>query len=78
MGRELGGTGAALENRALTQDDWIQLGVKKGWCSEPFCTTHGLQPQTEEEEAAWDEGYDPCEHAVRLWRSDVRPSYYPR
>ncbi|HET7110205.1 MAG TPA: hypothetical protein VFI41_04995 [Gemmatimonadales bacterium] len=46
---------------------WLEFGAKQGWCSEPFCTTHGLQPQTPEEEAAWDEGDDPCAHAVRLW-----------
>lgn len=67
MGRELGGTGAALENGALTQDDWLQLGVKKGWCSEPVCATHAGLPSTEEEMASWDAGGDPCEYAVRLW-----------
>lgn len=51
----------------MTQGDWIGLGVEKGWCSEPVCSTHdGMPVIGEEEEAEWEAGHDPCVPAVRL------------
>lgn len=46
---------------------WVKHGETKGWCSEPVCVTHDGLPSTDEEIAEWEDGGDPCEHAVRLW-----------
>lgn len=48
-------------------DEWLELGVEKGWVSQPFCGTHDVAPMTPEEEAEFEEGYDPCSALVRLW-----------
>lgn len=41
--------------------DWMQLGIDKGWISPGFCMTHeGDQYMSAEEEAEWEEGGDPC------------------
>lgn len=47
--------------------DWINFGIEKGWITEPFCNTHDGDPyMTEEEEAEWEEGGDPCLPVVKL------------
>jgi hypothetical protein len=51
----------------MTVDEWIEFGVWKGWCSKPACATHDGIPRTALEEEAWEEGFDPCEHVIRLW-----------
>lgn len=47
--------------------EWLKLGIDKGWISEPFCNTHEGGPLTEEEEADFDDGGDPCATHIRLW-----------
>lgn len=47
--------------------EWLEYGRGRGWCSEVVCDTHDGLPRTEEEEAAWEEGWDPCEYAIRVW-----------
>lgn len=47
--------------------DWIDVGVKNGWCSHPTCDTHDGVPMTDEEMEEWDQGHDPCMHVLRLW-----------
>jgi hypothetical protein len=48
-------------------DDWLKVGMDKGWVSEPFCNTHNGDPyMTEEEEREWEEGGDPCMHVLKL------------
>lgn len=50
-------------------DEWLEVGVKEGYCSKPVCNTHDGLPSSEEEDKAWEDGYDPCVPAVRLfWR----------
>ena len=51
-------------------DEWFGYGVEMGYCSEPVCTTHEGLPTTEEEDAEWEEGFDPCSVGVRLWTND--------
>lgn len=50
-------------------DEWIVYGMEKGWCSPPLCETHDGLPMTQEEERGWEEGGDPCIHAIRLYES---------
>ena len=46
---------------------WLEMGVNKGWISNPFCHTHDGDPyMTEEEEKEWEDGGDPCSHVIKL------------
>ena len=47
-------------------DGWYKEGVRLGYCSVQFCSTHDGAPMHESEERAWGEGHDPCCHVVRL------------
>jgi hypothetical protein len=51
-------------------DDWLRYGQQRGWISSPVCATHIGLPNTDDEEAAWEAGEDPCQHALRLWEQD--------
>jgi hypothetical protein len=46
---------------------WLQVGIDKGWVTEPFCHTHDGDPyMTEEEMKEWDDGGDPCMPVVKV------------
>ncbi len=53
--------------------EWIDTGIKNGWCSEVHCGTHEATPMTEDEETEWEEGYDPCLFIIRLWSEWEKP-----
>jgi hypothetical protein len=46
---------------------WLKFGIRRGWISEPVCATHDGVPNTADEADAWEEGWDPCQHVLRLW-----------
>ena len=47
--------------------EWLQIGIDKGWVSDPFCYTHDGDPyMTEEEEKEWEEGGDPCSPVLKI------------
>lgn len=46
--------------------EWIQYGQDRKWV-DVACSTHDGIPMTEEEEASWWEGDEPCLHVLRLW-----------
>jgi len=50
--------------------DWLEVGMKAGWISKPVCATHDGIPATEAEDNEWMEGFDPCQHIVRLWNEE--------
>jgi len=50
----------------MTFDEWIDFGIRAGYCSEQFCETHDGGPSTEKEMAVWEAGEDPCVHMIRL------------
>ena len=57
-------------------DEWIDFGIKNGFCSEQFCERHGSIPMTELEERLLDIDADLCVHVVRLgsekwWDADA-------
>lgn len=52
--------------QSLTQDQWIALGVQRGFCSETYCAAHDGPPYDAADEEAWDSGDDPCYYTVRL------------
>lgn len=45
-------------------DDWLQFGIKQGFCGPPVCSTHDGIPTSEEEDEQWEE-FDPCIHVIR-------------
>lgn len=46
---------------------WLEMGINRGWVTEPFCNTHDGDPyMTEEEEKEWEDGGDPCLHVIKL------------
>lgn len=48
-------------------DKWHQYGVKMGWVTQGFCSTHDADPyMTEEEMKEWDEGGDPCCPVIKV------------
>jgi hypothetical protein len=52
-------------------EDWLEYGMKLGWCSNIVCATHDGLPGTPDEDFRWEEGDDPCVPAVRLWEAKV-------
>jgi hypothetical protein len=51
----------------LEFDEWMSYGIKKGWCGPPVCSTHDGLPMSEQEDAEFGEGQDPCIHVVRMY-----------
>lgn len=52
----------------MTFEEWLKVGRENKWISEPVCETHDGLPLTQTELDAWDEGGDPCIHALRLYQ----------
>lgn len=46
---------------------WLKVGQDKGWISEGVCQTHDGVPMTDEEEAEFEDGGDPCVPVIRVW-----------
>lgn len=51
--------------------EWRDLGISKGWISDPFCDTHDAGYMTEEEEEAWENGEDPCMFVFRIYEENI-------
>ena len=54
----------------VTFEDWLTMGIGFGYCSEPVCDTHDGLPMTPAEQNEFEDGYDPCIPAVRLWNGE--------
>ena len=50
----------------LTINDWIDYGIERGWAT-GACATHDGIPSTPAEDAAWEDGEDPCQPILRIW-----------
>lgn len=50
----------------MSFDEWLEAGVEAGWVMRPTCATHDGLPTTRAEEDEFEEGGDPCIHALRL------------
>lgn len=48
-------------------DEWLRYGFNKGWCGPAVCEMHDGVPMSEQEGQAFDAGYDPCIHIIRLY-----------
>lgn len=47
--------------------EWLQVGIDKGWVTEPFCYTHDGDPyMSEEEQQEWEDGGDPCAPVIKI------------
>lgn len=51
----------------MTFDEWLSIGERNGWTSDPKCYFHDSLPLTEEEDDEIGEGGDPCIHVLRLY-----------
>lgn len=47
--------------------EWLQFGIDNNWISPINCFTHEWLPLTAEEEQEFEDGYDPCIPAIRVW-----------
>ena len=47
-------------------NDWLELGIERGWCSQVTCSTHETVMTDDELEQYWEEGDDVCVFVVRL------------
>ena len=55
----------------MTQGEWLQIGIDRGWCSEAVCETHDGAPMSVWEVEQFEEGWDPCIPVVRLYDPSV-------
>jgi hypothetical protein len=46
-------------------EDWMRYGIEHDFCGPPVCSTHDGVPTTEDDDAAFDDGDDPCIHVIR-------------
>lgn len=49
-------------------DEWLEVGVKAGWVSKPYCSMHEVGPLRDWEEAEFDDCGDPCILVTRIWK----------
>ena len=48
-------------------NQWLNIGIKQGWITEPYCSTHdGPADMSDEEWQDWEDGFDPCSVVVRV------------
>ena len=52
-------------------DEWVRLGLDKGWCGPPVCSTHDGIPTSEAEDNEFMDGTDVCVHVIRLYEDDA-------
>lgn len=48
-------------------NEWLEFGIKQGWCGPDVCYTHDGLPTSEAEDLEFEEGGDPCMHVIRLY-----------
>jgi hypothetical protein len=50
----------------MTFEEWLQLGIDAGFCTDQYCAFHSCPPLSPAEEALLDEDEEICYHVVRL------------
>lgn len=58
------------ESNSLSFDDWMRIGIERGWCGPAVCYTHDGLPTTESDDEEWENGGDPCIHIIRLYEDE--------
>jgi hypothetical protein len=56
--------------KKLTAEQWIEYGIKQGWCGPPVCYTHDGVPTTQDEDVDFEQ-YDPCVTIVRMYDNEM-------
>lgn len=56
--------------KKLTAEQWIEYGIKQGWCGPPVCYTHDGVPTTQDEDTDFEQ-YDPCVTIVRMYDNEM-------
>lgn len=54
----------------MDRREWLEFGIRQGFCSAPVCSTHDGIPTSAGEDNEWDEGNDPCVHVIRPYADD--------
>lgn len=55
----------------MDRSEWLELGIREGFCSAPVCSTHDGIPTTKAEDEEWDDGGDPCTHIIRPYTDEA-------
>ena len=58
----------------MTFDEWLQEGLKQGWCGPSVCYIHDGLPTSLQEELEMDKGDDICIHIIRLYEDQFTKS----
>ena len=45
---------------------WLTIGIKQGWITAPYCSTHDVPIMSDEEQQEWEDGGDPCSFVTRI------------
>lgn len=51
----------------MTFEEWLGIGLREGFTSEPSCYFHDMFPTTASEDEEIEDGGDPCIHILRLY-----------
>jgi hypothetical protein len=62
-----------VEDVQPTFQQWLDLGVKLGYCEEIHCMAHEGPVLTEEEDKIFIEGCDPCVPLIRVYLEGDSP-----
>ena len=54
----------------MDRNEWLEFGIREGYCSAPICSTHDGLPQPAMEDVEWEEGGDPCVHIIRPYKDE--------
>lgn len=50
-------------------EEWVKYGQRRGWIGPLVCATHDGIPSNADEDAAWEDGGDPCQWIFRRYDS---------
>jgi hypothetical protein len=56
-----------VDNEPFDFEAWMSFGYENGWIGAPVCYTHDGLPTSNEEDASFEDGSDPCMHVLRLY-----------
>lgn len=52
--------------------EWLEYGIEKEWITEPFCSTHDVDPyMSEEDMQSWEGGGDPCCPVLKILDDNI-------
>jgi len=54
----------------MTQAEWYDYGLEKGFIGPAVCQTHDGAPTTLQEDEEYEEGGDPCIFVIRMYEDE--------